>query len=79
MSVGADYSARVMKARAAGEHLARALGLPVAFSEQQMWRYARLGLLPSVRIGRTVWFDIDAINAYIRPSLRGRCGRSAEL
>lgn len=44
-------------------------------SEQRVYECARLGLIPSVRIGRQVRFDEDALREWVR---RGGNAKPAE-
>jgi hypothetical protein len=56
---------KALNAEDAGRYLAEALGLPNPISEQGMWSYARSGSIPSVRIGRRVWFTVPSINEFL--------------
>jgi hypothetical protein len=57
---------RALKAEEAGEYLAKLLGLPHALSAQKMWRLARGREIPSVHLGREVWFQTDTLEAFSR-------------
>ena len=43
-------------------------------TRQRAYELARLGLIPSVRIGRTVRFDEDQIREFVRTGGRGLPG-----
>jgi hypothetical protein len=48
----------------AGAYLAQVIGLPHPISARRMWHYARAGLLPVVRLGRRVWFQVGALDTF---------------
>jgi|BarGraNGADG00212_1021973.scaffolds.fasta_scaffold151292_2 hypothetical protein len=50
-------SVRAMNAADAGAFYAGCIGLPEAIPAQRMWRLARVGLIPCVRLGRRVLFQ----------------------
>ena len=50
-------SVRAMNAAEAGVLLARLIGLQQPIPAQRMWRLTRIGLIPSVRLGRRVLFQ----------------------
>lgn len=50
---------RALRAAEAGVYLAQLLGLATPISAAQMWQYAREGIIPVVRLGRRVWFQIQ--------------------
>ncbi len=56
---------RAFRAREAGQYLARLIGLDQPFTEQHMWRLAREGVLPSVRLRRSVFFQSEALEAFV--------------
>ncbi len=56
-----------LEAREAGEYLSRRLTLQKPISPSQMWRYARTGVIPCVRIGRRVWFSTKTLNSLTEP------------
>jgi hypothetical protein len=56
---------RALGAAEAGVYLAQLLGLATPISAAQMWRYAREGIIPVVRLGRRVWFQSAALHAFI--------------
>lgn len=41
------------------------VGRPTPFTRAQMWRYARLGYISIVRIGRRVYFRMDALEQFV--------------
>jgi hypothetical protein len=55
---------KALRAAEAGAYLADRIGLPAAIAARQMWHYARTGVLPAVRLGRHVWFQTDALDAF---------------
>jgi hypothetical protein len=57
---------RALRAQEAGRYLADALGLPQPFSAQAMWQMGRSAVVPTVRIGRRVFFLTDRLDAYVR-------------
>lgn len=59
----APQFARALRAKEAGEYLAQVIGLATPIPAQQMWRLARTGDLPTVRLGRTVWFQQHVLDA----------------
>ena len=54
-----------LEAADAGIYMARILGRAVPYSAQQMWAMARQGQVPVVRIGRRVYFQTHALDAFI--------------
>jgi hypothetical protein len=59
---------RALRAKEAGVYLAQVIGLTTPVPAQQMWRLARTGDLPAVRLGRTVWFQQHVLDAVGRAS-----------
>jgi hypothetical protein len=56
---------RAYRAAAAGQYIARKLGMPEALGAQTMWRVAREGQIRVFRLGRTVWFPQAALDEFI--------------
>ena len=54
-----------MRAAEAGHYLARRLKLSSPISAQQMWSLARAGILPTIRLGRKVFFIPDELDRYL--------------
>ncbi len=52
---------RAMNAAEAGVLLAQLIGLKQPIPAQRMWRLTRVGLIPSVRLGRRVLFQSTAL------------------
>src|SRR3954464_5641413 len=72
---------KALPADLAAQYLAQRFGLVV--SKQRVWHLARAGLLPCVRIGRKIWFQVEALNAFVHEGGRGYahkpCARTCEL
>ena len=51
-------------ARDAGIYLADRIGLSGALPKQRMWQLAREGQISVVRIGRRIWFQTRALDAF---------------
>ena len=54
-----------LPAEEAGAYLARRIGLDVPFTKHRMWQLARVGALPSLRVGRRVWFRTKALDSFV--------------
>lgn len=63
---GISAGPRALTAADAGKHLAELLGLGSPISRQRMWQLARAGRIPTVRLGRRVWFQLGALEALVR-------------
>ena len=58
-------SGQAFGSRLAGEFLAALVGRSTPFSAQQMWAMARANQIPHVRIGRRIFFQRDALIAFV--------------
>jgi hypothetical protein len=56
---------RAMRAKRAGCYLAEQLGIDEPFDEHTMWRLARRGDIPVLRIRRGVYFLTDALDRFV--------------
>jgi predicted lipase len=56
---------RAFSAADAGAYLSEKAGLKASISAQQMWHYARTGVIPVFRIGRRVWFREVELDAFV--------------
>lgn len=65
-SVGNSTRPRALTAEEAGIRLAHLLGLDAPVPKQRMWELARRGNLPVVRLGRRVWFQLSALDAFVQ-------------
>jgi len=65
-----------LNATDAGDYLAQLLTLEAAFTRRQMWRYARLNLIPSRRLGRRVWFSRNVLTEFAQYGLDPRQTRT---
>lgn len=66
---------RALRACEAGVYLAGLLGLDEPFSAQQMWAMARSNAVPVVRIGRLIFWQTTALEAFVASG--GRWGANA--
>ena len=57
---------RGLRAEEAGSYLAAALGLSEPIPKETMWRLARTSVVPTVRLGRLVYFLTDALDDFVR-------------
>lgn len=53
------------RARKAGKYLASRLGRTKPFSPHQIWALARYGKIPVTHLGRNMYFQRDALDAFI--------------
>lgn len=60
-----SVAAKAMTAPDAGVYVAALIGLSEPLSAQAIWRLARVEDLPSVRLGRRVYFRKDAVDRWI--------------
>ena len=56
---------RAMSASEAGQYLTARAGFAKPIPKEQMWKYARDGVLPHRRLGRKVWFYAHELDAVI--------------
>jgi hypothetical protein len=54
-----------MNAMQAGQYLAEAMGLADPISAQRMWSLARAGAIPTVRLGRRVFFQSTVLDRFV--------------
>jgi hypothetical protein len=59
------HPGRAYNAADAGKYLAERMGLPKPFDAQAMWRYGRQHEIPTLRIGRRVFFTTDALDRFV--------------
>lgn len=60
-----NESHRALRAEEAGRYLAERIGLSAAPSRQRMWRLARLKLIESFHLGRSVYFTTDSLDRLV--------------
>ena len=61
---------KALTAAEAGAYLAERIGLSTPIRAQRMWHFARSGQLPSVRLGRRVWFQVHALDKVVATRAR---------
>jgi hypothetical protein len=62
---------RALRAEEAGRVLAGLVGMDTPISPAKMWRYARQGLVPTVRLGRLRYFRTIDLEKFVA---NGGCG-----
>ena len=65
---------KALRAADAGRYLAERLGIDRPFDEQTMWRLARRGDVPVVRVRRDVYFRTDALDRFVAEGGTRRVG-----
>ena len=60
---------RALRAKEAGEYLARLVGLPKPIPATTMWRFARLRRIKTIRCGRLHYFRTTELEQFVSDSL----------
>lgn len=63
--VPGDNAPRAMRAREAGEFLATLVGLDNPIPAETMWRYARQGIVKTIRLGRLCYFRTTDLEQFV--------------
>lgn len=67
--IGEESVPRALRAREAGEYLARLVGLPKPIPPTTMWRFARLRRIKTIRCGRLHYFRTTELEHFVAESL----------
>jgi hypothetical protein len=62
---GSTQAEGAVRAKEAGRVLATLIGVSEPFTAPAMWRLARLGIVPHVRVGRQLYFRIDDLRTFV--------------
>lgn len=54
-----------LRARDAGEYLAKLVGIAMAFPPRKMWSLARAEAIPFVRVNRDLWFRPADLRSFV--------------
>ena len=71
LSIAGVSPLRAMRAREAGAFLAALVGLSEPVSAAKMWRYARLGRIKAIQMGRHRYFRTVDLEQFVT---NGGCG-----